>query len=136
MLPLVCGLSCGFDCGLVEGPRQEVVEVGVGMACGNRLEGNAQVGERLDTVYLTSGDEPGDPSSVLGTLVVAGKEGVLLPPGQRPDLVLDEVAVHLNPSVLSEEDQPFPAGQDVGDGLIHLGVASSKVVEIPAVLTV
>ena len=109
----------------------------MGMAGGDRLKGDLQVGEGLDAVHLASGDERGDPGPVLRALVVASEESVrrgngppdrfliLLTPiqSQGPDLVFDKVAVHLDPAVPGEEDQSGPSGQDVGDGLTHLGLA-------------
>lgn len=76
------------------------------------------MGEGLDIVHFAGGDERGDPCPALGAFGVAGEEGALPPKSQRPDPIIDEVAVHLGRAVPGKQglrEVPWILGdEDVG----------------------
>ena len=96
-------------------PRHECVEVSRGVAGG---EAGKRVGEpclRVDVVQVRRFDQRRDDSPVVAVIVGAREQGVLAVERGRADGPLDRVIVQLDPAVLEEAGQPFPAGERVAD---------------------
>ena len=64
---------------------------------------------------------------MFGPAVGTGEQGVLAGERQGADRALDGVVVDLDPAVVEEEGQAWPAGQRVADGFGQLGLLADGV---------
>lgn len=115
-----CRLCCGGRAQRAEIPRQQHVDVGVAMAGGKRLKRSFHVGERLDAIELTSADERGQTCPNFGLL----RRGPRIM--QRPDQILDRVAVHLDLAIIEIDAEPIPVIDQIGERLAHVGLARQQ----------
>src|SRR6266704_5794078 len=106
----------GLVSGRQVGERQQLVDALDRMACDDLGEHVAQIGLRIDAVYLAGFDERGDDRPVLATAVGAGEEVVLAAERDRTNRTLDNVGVDLDAPVVEEAGKAVPARERVADG--------------------
>ena len=94
-------------------PWPQVSNLTLLVAADDGLKRVGQVSMGLDAIELTSLDQRGDDSPVLGTDIVTGEERDLSVQGNRANGSLHGVAVHLDPSVGEEQTKAFPEPGDV-----------------------
>ena len=114
----------GGRCGI--GPRQQVIDLTIGMAVDDLGDDVGEIGRRIDGVELTGFDQRGDDGPVLAAAVGTGEERVLAVQRNRSDRSFDHVAIDLDAAVIEEADQAVPARQGIADRLGELGLLTDQ----------
>lgn len=100
----------GFDLGSGDvGPREEIVDLAVGMVVDDPGQHVGEIAERFDAVQLAGFDQRRDDGPMLGAAVRAGEEGIFPVERDRADRALDGIGVDLDATVVDESGEAFPA---------------------------
>lgn len=83
-------------------PRQQVVDLAVGVAVDDPGEDIGEIAERFDIVEFAGFDQRGDDCPVFSTAVRACEERVLAVERDRTDRAFDGVAIDLDAAVVKE----------------------------------
>src|SRR5450432_4066079 len=110
-------LCHGSEFLLFVGPRQQLIDIAVGVTIDDAREDVGQIRERVYVVQLAGLDQGRDGGPMLGASVRAGEQRVLSVERDRADGALDGVVVELDAAVIDKARQAFPARQGITDGL-------------------
>ena len=98
------------------GPRQEGIDVAVGMTVDDPGKDVGQIAKRIDVVEFAGFDQRSDSGPVLGAAVGAGEQCIFPVQRDRADGPFDGVVVELDAAIVDEARQALPARQGVTDG--------------------
>jgi hypothetical protein len=101
----------------VIGPRQQVIDLAVGVAVDDPGDDVGKVGVRLYADEFAGLDQRGDDGPMLAATVRTGEQGVLAIERDRADGAFDDIGIDLDAAVVDEARQPLPARQYVSDSL-------------------
>ena len=99
------------------GPRQQLIDIAVGVTIDDAREDVGQIRERVDVVQLAGLDQGRNGGPMLGASVGTREQCVLPVERDRADGALDVVVVEFDATVIDEARQALPARQSVSDGL-------------------
>ena len=117
------GLECGYR---RVGPRQEIVDVAVGMSVDDFGDDVRQIVMGIDAAEFAGFDERGDDRPVLATTIRACEERVLAVERDGTDSPLHDVGIDLDTTVIEEERQALPARQSIADRLGEFGLLADQ----------
>src|SRR5882757_9674430 len=108
------------------GPRQEGIDVAVGMTVDDPGKDVGQIAKRIDVVEFAGFDQRSDSGPVLGAAVGAGEQCIIPVQRDRADGPFDGVVVELDAAVVEEPGEALPARQGVADGLAELALLADQ----------
>src|SRR5271169_6212265 len=104
-------------------PGQQVIEPAHGIAVGQAFQHVVEVGERLDVVEFSGGDERADGGPADAAAVGSCKEMVLAAECDGSDRALDRIVVELDAAVAKKEAERFPASEGIADSFCKRAAA-------------
>src|SRR3981189_947921 len=119
-------LGHGFEFLLSICPRQQLIDIAVGMTSDDAREDVGQIRERVDVVQLAGLDRGRDGGPMFGAPVRAGEQRILPAERDRADGALDGVVVELDAAVIDEARQALPARQGITDGFSKLAFLADQ----------
>ena len=90
-------------------PRQEVIDLAVGMTVDDPGEDVGQVGERIDVVQLTGFDQGCDGGPMFGAAVRTCEQRIFPVECDGADRPFDGIVVEFDAAVVGEARQAIPA---------------------------
>jgi hypothetical protein len=96
-------------------PGQQFVDGAIWIGVYDLGEDVGEVGVRVNAVELARLDQRGDDSPVFAAAVGAGEERVLAAERNRADRSFDRVGVDLDPAVVEEAGEAFPARERIAE---------------------
>ena len=112
------------------GPRQQLIDIAVGMTIDDAREDVGQIRERVDVVQLAGLDQGRDGGPMFGAPVRAGEQRILPAERDRADGALDASETEASSEIRSPPMKVGGSGLSKGDGRAQSGLDRASVQEL------
>jgi hypothetical protein len=109
------------------GPRQELVDLAVGVVVYDPRDDVGEICVRLDAAEFAGLDERSDCRPVHGAAVRAGEERVLPIQRDRANAALDDIGVDVDAAIVDEAGKALPAGERIADRLGEFALLADEI---------